>query len=99
MFVDGQLVITGRQKDIIIVNGQNYYPHDLEEIVAEIDGLDLGKVVIAGATPTGRGTEELLAFILYRQDLEAFAGLADQVRNIIGEHVGLEVDPSHTFRE
>ena len=92
VFVDGQLVITGRQKDIIIVNGQNYYPHDLEEIVAEIEGLDLGKVVIAGATPTGRGTEELLAFILYRQDLEAFAGLADQVRNIIGEHVGLEVD-------
>ncbi len=92
VFVDGQLVITGRQKDIIIVNGQNYYPHDLEEIVAEIDGLDLGKVVIAGATPTGRGTEELLAFILYRQDLETFAGLADQVRNIIGEHVGLEVD-------
>ena len=92
VFVGGQLVITGRQKDIIIVNGQNYYPHDLEEIVAEIDGLDLGKVVIAGATPTGRGTEELLTFILYRQDLEAFSGLADQVRNIIGEHVGLEVD-------
>jgi acyl-CoA synthetase (AMP-forming)/AMP-acid ligase II/acyl carrier protein len=92
VFVDDQLVITGRQKDIIIVNGQNYYPHDLEEIVAEIDGLDLGKVVIAGATPTGRGTEELLAFILYRQDLEAFTGIADQVRDIIGEHVGLEVD-------
>lgn len=92
VFVDGQLVITGRQKDLIIVNGQNYYPHDLEEIVAEIDGLDLGKVVVAGATPTGSGTEELLAFILYRQELDAFAPLADQVRSIIGEHVGLEVD-------
>ncbi len=92
VFVDGQLVITGRQKDLIIVNGQNYYPHDLEEIVAQIDGLDLGKVVVAGATPTGSGTEELLAFILYRQELDAFAPLADQVRSIIGEHVGLEVD-------
>jgi acyl-CoA synthetase (AMP-forming)/AMP-acid ligase II len=29
VFVDGQLVITGRSKDIIIINGQNYYPHDL----------------------------------------------------------------------
>jgi acyl-CoA synthetase (AMP-forming)/AMP-acid ligase II/acyl carrier protein len=92
VFVDDQLVITGRLKDIIIVNGQNYYPHDIEEIVAEIDGLDLGKVVVAGATPTGSGTEELLAFILYRQDLDGFAPLADQVRKIIGEHVGLEVD-------
>ena len=92
VFVDGQLVITGRQKDIIIVNGQNYYPHDIEEIIAELDGLDLGKVVVAGATPTGSGTEELLVFILYRQDIEAFAEIAASVRDIVGEHVGLEID-------
>jgi len=90
--VDGQLVITGRQKDIIIVNGQNYYPHDIEEIVASLDTLDLNKVVVAGATPSGKQTEELLAFILYRQDLDAFAELADAVRTVIGEHTGLEVD-------
>lgn len=92
VFVDKQLVITGREKDLIIVNGQNYYPHDLEEIVAGIDGLDSGKVVVAGSTPTSSGTEELLVFILYRQDIDAFAPLAEQVRNIIGSHVGLEVD-------
>ena len=92
VIVDGQLVITGRMKDLIIVNGQNYYPHDIEEIVAAIDGLDLGKVVVAGASLTGGSTEELLVFILYRQDLDAFAPLAEQVRNIIGEHAGLEVD-------
>ena len=92
VYVDGQLVITGRQKDIIIVNGQNYYPHDIEEIVALVEGLDLGKVVVAGATPSNSQTEELLVFILYRQDLAEFAELADQVRGIIGEHAGLEVD-------
>ena len=92
MFVDGELVITGRQKDIIIINGQNYYPHDIEEIAAEIDELDLGKVVVAGATPSGAQTEELIVFVLYRQDLEAFRELADKVRNMIGEHAGLEVD-------
>jgi acyl-CoA synthetase (AMP-forming)/AMP-acid ligase II/acyl carrier protein len=90
--VDGQLVITGRQKDIIIVNGQNYYPHDIEEIVAQIDGLDLGKVVVAGATPARGQTEELVVFVLYRQDVESFMPLADQVRSVIGEHAGLEVD-------
>jgi len=92
VFFDGQLVITGRQKDIIIVNGQNYYPHDLEEIIAEIDGLDLGKVVVAGATPTKSGTEEILVFVLFRQDIDAFRSLAEQVRNALGEQVGLEVD-------
>jgi acyl-CoA synthetase (AMP-forming)/AMP-acid ligase II/acyl carrier protein len=92
VFVDDQLVITGREKDILIVNGQNYYPHDIEEIIARIDGLDLGKTVVAGANPSGKQTEELLVFVLYRQDLESFAPLADQVRNIVGEHAGLEVD-------
>jgi acyl-CoA synthetase (AMP-forming)/AMP-acid ligase II/acyl carrier protein len=90
--VDGDLVITGRQKDIIIVNGQNYYPHDIEEIVAQIDGLDLGKVVVAGATPTRGQTEELLVFVLYRQDVESFIPLTEQIRSVIGEHAGLEVD-------
>ncbi|MCH9694816.1 MAG: non-ribosomal peptide synthetase [Gammaproteobacteria bacterium] len=92
MFVDGDLVITGRLKDIIIVNGQNYYPHDIEEIVADLDGLDLNKVVVAGATPKGSQTEELIAFILFRQDLEKFVPMITAVRDAIGEHAGLEVD-------
>lgn len=89
---DGELVITGRSKDIIIVNGQNYYPHDIEEIVATIDGLDLGKVVVAGVSSASSQGEELLAFILYRQDTDSFRQLADDVRATVGEHAGLEVD-------
>ena len=92
VFVDDQLVITGRQKDIIIVNGQNYYPHDIEEIVARLDGLDLNKVVVAGATPKGGQTEELIAFILHRQSTEQFQPLIAAVRDLIGEQTGLEVD-------
>ena len=91
VFVDGDLVITGRQKDIIIINGQNYYPHDIEEIVAQLDELDLNKVVVAGATPKGGQTEELIAFILHRQDIDDFRPLIDKVRNIVGEHAGIEV--------
>ena len=89
---DGELVITGRSKDIIIVNGQNYYPHDIEEIIAQVDGLDLGKVVVAGVSLASSQTEELIAFILHRQDVEAFRSIADSVRNIVGEHAGLEID-------
>lgn len=92
VFVDEQLVITGRQKDIIIVNGQNYYPHDIEEIVARLEGLDLNKVVVAGATPKGGQTEELIAFILFRQSIDGFLPMVDAVRDLIGEQTGLEVD-------
>jgi len=92
LMVGGELVITGRSKDIIIVNGQNYYPHDIEEIVAQLDGLDLGKVVVCGVTSTRSQAEELLVFLLYRQDVESFKALATAVRDIVGEHAGLEVD-------
>jgi acyl-CoA synthetase (AMP-forming)/AMP-acid ligase II/acyl carrier protein len=92
VFADGDLVITGRSKDIIIVNGQNYYPHDIEEVIAALDGLDLGKVVVCGTSRACSPTEELLVFLLYRQDLEAFPALAHRVRTRVGSQTGLEVD-------
>ena len=92
VIVDGDLVITGRSKDLIIVNGQNYYPHDVEEIVAQIDNLDLGKVVVCGVSSSASQTEELLIFILYRQDIESFHELADEVRKHVAERAGLEFD-------
>lgn len=90
--VDGQLVITGRSKDLIIVNGQNYYPHDIEEIAAQVEGLDLGKVVVAGSRTRDSQTEELLVFVLFRQSLDDFRRIVRSVSDIIGEHTGLEVD-------
>ena len=92
VFIDEQLVITGRSKDIIIVNGQNYYPHDIEEVAARIDGLDLGKVVVAGVNAKQSQTEEVLAFVLYRKDPALFVYLAYQVSSTIGSQIGIEVD-------
>ena len=89
---DGQLVITGRSKDIIIVNGQNYYPHDIEEIAAAVEGLDLGKVVVGGTKTSESQSEELLVFALYKRSIDDFRRLAEQVSARIGEHTGLEVD-------
>ncbi|GMR17436.1 MAG: mutanobactin A non-ribosomal peptide synthetase MubE [Gammaproteobacteria bacterium] len=88
----GELVVTGRSKDLIIVNGQNYYPHDLEEIVTRAADFDLGKVVVCAVRPPGSQLEELIVFLLYRRDLDAFAGIAAEVRAAIGAHAGLEVD-------
>jgi len=89
---DGQLVITGRSKDIIIINGQNYYPHDIEEIAANVEGLELGKVVVAGTRTQDSRTEELLVFVLFRQALDDFRRIVKKVSDVIGEHTALEVD-------
>ena len=54
--------------------------------------MDLGKVVVAGVSSTTSQTEELVAFILYRKDIDAFRSIVEDVRTIVGEHTGLEID-------
>jgi acyl-CoA synthetase (AMP-forming)/AMP-acid ligase II/acyl carrier protein len=87
----GELYISGRAKEIIFVNGQNYYPHDLEAIAQRAPGLELGKVVAAGVRPRGAEIEQLVVFVLHRGSLEDFLPLARQVSRLINEQTGLEV--------
>ncbi|HVO45406.1 MAG TPA: non-ribosomal peptide synthetase [Steroidobacteraceae bacterium] len=87
----GDLYITGRAKEIIFVNGQNYYPHDLENIAQRAAGLDLGKVVAAGVRPRGAETEQLVVFVLHRGGVEDFLPTATEVSRLINEQAGLEV--------
>jgi acyl-CoA synthetase (AMP-forming)/AMP-acid ligase II/aryl carrier-like protein len=88
---EGNLYISGRAKEIIFVNGQNYYPHDLEAIAQRAPGLELGKVVAAGARPRGAQTEQLVVFVLHRGGLEEFLPVAAEVARLINEQAGLEV--------
>jgi len=87
----GELFITGRAKEILFVNGQNYYPHDLEGIAQGLEGLDLGKVVVAGVRPAGAQTDQLIVFVLHRGDIKEFLPVANAVAKLINEHTGLEV--------
>ena len=91
VILDGNLYISGRAKEIIFVNGQNYYPHDLEAIAQRAPGLDLGKVVAAGARPRGAQTEQLVVFVLHRGAVEEFLPIATEVSRLINEQAGLEV--------
>tara|TARA_B100000686_G_scaffold347681_1_gene436907 strand:- start:858 stop:2822 length:1965 start_codon:yes stop_codon:yes gene_type:complete len=91
VMTDGSLVITGREKDLIIVNGQNYYPHDIEEIITKREGLEPGKVVVAGSNLGTNATEEILTFILYRKDIESFAQISELVKTTVAEQAGLDV--------
>ena len=88
---EGSLYIAGRAKEIIFVNGQNYYPYDLENIAQKAPGLDLNKLVAAGVTRAGSQVEELVMFVLHRGGMLEFLPTAAAVSRLINEHTGLEV--------
>jgi acyl carrier protein len=88
---EGSLYIAGRSKEIIFVNGQNYYPYDLENIAQRAPGLDLNKVVAAGVARQRSQGEELVVFVLHRGSMQEFLAVAAAVSRLINEHTGLEV--------
>jgi acyl-CoA synthetase (AMP-forming)/AMP-acid ligase II len=91
LMCDGELVITGRSKDIIFVNGQNYFPHDLESIAQQAAGLELGKVVVTGTRAEDADVDDLLVFVLFRGSLKNFKELATELGRLVNEKTGLEV--------
>ena len=88
---EGSLYIAGRSKEIIFVNGQNYYPYDLENIAQRAPGLDFNKLVAAGVAKPGSQGEELVVFVLHRGSMPDFLPIAAAVQRLINEHTGLEV--------
>jgi acyl-CoA synthetase (AMP-forming)/AMP-acid ligase II/aryl carrier-like protein len=88
---EGSLYISGRSKEIIFVNGQNYYPYDLENIAQRAPGLELGKVVVAGVQTPDSQVEELIVFVLHRASMPEFLPTALAVSRLVNELTGLEV--------
>lgn len=57
---DGELYVSGRKKDMIIVGGKNIYPQDLETLTSEVPGVHPGRTVAFGMYDEEAGTEEVV---------------------------------------
>lgn len=78
---NGEVYITGRKKDIIIVGGKNVYPQDLELLASEVAGVHPGRVVAFGVMDTRAGTEEIVVVAESDiQDEDEQQNVADSVR-------------------
>jgi fatty-acyl-CoA synthase len=65
--VDGEMVMCGRIKDVIIVSGRNIYPQDVERAVGQIDGVRAGNVIAFGV-PGRNGKERVVVVAESRSD-------------------------------
>lgn len=92
----GDIYITGRSKDLIIIAGRNIYPQELEEAVAELEGIRKGNVAVFGSTDQNSGTEQLVVLAETRatepQQLER---LRTQVNELAVQLLG---NPPHALR-
>ncbi len=81
---DGELFVTGRQKELIIVGGKNIHPQDLEDIVNDVEGVYPGRVVAFGVFNDQLGTEDIVivAETIFTEGDDA-AALARAIQNSI----------------
>lgn len=75
-FLDnGRLTLTGRSKDSIIVNGVNYFSHDIETALEQLDGVEKSYVAAFPTRPVGSDTEELVITVVPSPGFEGEADL------------------------
>ncbi|GIH21403.1 SDR family NAD(P)-dependent oxidoreductase [Rugosimonospora africana] len=60
----GRLTITGREKDLIIIRGQNYLSYELESLVEQVPGTTVSFVAVSSYRPAGVDTDQLVVFFV-----------------------------------
>jgi fatty-acyl-CoA synthase len=84
--VDGELVVCGRIKDVIILGGRNVYPQDVERAVADVTGVRAGNVIAFG-TEGKRGRESLV--VVAESKGEEYERIRDAVKSAVYDAVGI----------
>ncbi|MEO8347034.1 MAG: non-ribosomal peptide synthetase [Betaproteobacteria bacterium] len=89
---NGELVVTGRIKDILFVAGQNHFPQDIELVLAQHADIELGRAAATGVRAAHAATDDVLVFLLTKDDdVAAFAAQARVVRRVVNERTGVPV--------
>jgi amino acid adenylation domain-containing protein len=86
---DGRLCVTGRDKDVVFVNGRKFHAPDLEEVVAATPGLAPGLVAVIGSTDPTDGGERVVVMVQAARPTAATAiGLLDRVAARVRQTLG-----------
>ena len=99
--VDGYLFIVGRAKDMIIINGKNHWPQDIEWAVEQLPGFHQGD--IAAFSVENDSGEEVPAVLVHcrvsdpEERVKLHSQIRDKVRSITGMNCVVELVPPRTL--
>ena len=90
--VDGDLFFVSREKDLIVIGGDKYLPHDVEEAAGRVPGVRAGCAVSFGVQNPDRGTEDVAVVAETRVEGEEDLGkLRTEIRHEVRRATGLGV--------
>ncbi|MBN3960153.1 non-ribosomal peptide synthetase [Nostoc sp. NMS8] len=89
----GRLTITGRQKDVIIINGINYYCHEIEAAVEEVKEVEVSYTAACAVRQPGINTDKLAIFFnTFLSNDGNLVTLLKQIRTSVVNKVGINPD-------
>lgn len=86
---DGQLVLTGRDKEMIIINGQNYFPNDIDDIIDELPDVHFQQAISCSLLNESTYQEEILIFLHFQGSVKDFIVLENLIKEYVEERTGL----------
>jgi fatty-acyl-CoA synthase len=89
------LFVTGRSKDVIIVNGRNFYAHDIEACMSRVDGVKAGRAVAFAVENVLAGSEEALVVAETAWRPERYRDLAAAIKRMVARELGLTAVRAH----
>ena len=87
--VSGRLIVTGREKDIIIVNGRNFWPHDLEYVAERQHGVRTGDAM-AFSLDNGAGEQAVMLIQCRECDPQKRDDLQQRIQSNIRAEFGID---------
>jgi fatty-acyl-CoA synthase len=98
---NGYIYIVGRAKDMIIINGKNHWPQDIEWAVEQLPGFKAGDIAaFAVTTPGGEETPAVLVQCRTTDEAERAKlreQIRDKVRSVTGMNCVVELVPPRTL--
>ncbi len=92
----GEVYVSGRKKDMIIVGGKNVYPQDIESLAGEVPGVHPGRVVAFGLFDEDTGTEDVVVVAeADKSTPDQYQHLADAIRRHVTQNSAIALRYVH----